>query len=131
MASDERAPPKLHRGFLGLNHLAYKLRKAANKVTFERDVYAGFEIMIQGKTSRSWMSNLLTLMVGPDSRPQGWRRTMATGPRGPVASTKVLAFPCFALVCFGRNDPPQLAAALPRCRAAKFGRRVETMKVRS
>ena len=65
MSGDARPPPVLHRGFLGFNNLVYKLRKAANKVAFEQDVAAGFQIMIDGKTSRSWMANLLTL-IGKD-----------------------------------------------------------------
>ena len=62
MPGDEQAPPVLHRGFLGFNNLVYKLQKAANKVAFEQDVAAGFQIMIDGKTARPWMANLLTLL---------------------------------------------------------------------
>ena len=65
MSGDERAPAVFHRGFLGFNHLAHKLRKASNKATITQNIYEGFEVMIQGKTARSWMANLLTL-VGKD-----------------------------------------------------------------
>ena len=62
MSGDAQPPPALHRSFLVFQHIASKLRKTHYKSSFESDVAAGFDIMLQGKTLRDWAPNLLTLL---------------------------------------------------------------------
>ena len=108
MSGDAQPPPVLHRSFLVFQHIASKLRKTHYKSSFESDVAAGFDIMLQGKTLRDWAPNLLTLLgkdITSTCSPSSSYSTCA-------ASKSTLSTPIFEskllVDCAAASDAPQL-----------------------